>query len=164
MWTWGKVKVSTRSDYDAQMLGIRRLQHVQKIHVDGYWKRHEQTNLFKAIDRLENLSHLCISQANLSSLDPELLVTVVNKAEELQLNFCQMNTKQAIAMCEGFFDKIEMKIRSHTKTYRHRHIDMGTLVTEINELKTVCMTFAHTPLRNTLLVEVFMFFFSFKNC
>ena len=137
LWTWGRIRV--RSAYDVQMLGIKRLQGVQKIWVVwGAWESQELDKLFQIVRRLRNLSNLYMPHISLSSLDPELLVTAVNKVEELYMYNCQMTSNQAIAMFEGLSDTTKLKtLNVHGNNLST--VNKDTLATVINKLETVYM-------------------------
>ena len=137
LWTWAKIIV--KRDYDVQMLGIKRLNHAKKIQIYGTWDSQELEKVFQALEKLHNLSYLSIPNTNLSSLEPELLVTVVNKVEELVMFNCQITSKQTTAMCEGFCDSTKLKTlwigRNNLSA-----VNKDTLAIGINNLKAVYMS------------------------
>ena len=56
LWTWGKVEVSRE---DHEMLGMRRLAHVQEVRVlEGDWESVELEILFQTVVRLPKLCTL----------------------------------------------------------------------------------------------------------
>ena len=80
-----------------------------------------------------------MSYINLSSLKPELLVTAINKLEELFMFNCQMTSKQATAMFEGFSDTAKLRELSIGSNNLSR-VNKDNLATVINRLKTVHMS------------------------
>ena len=95
--------------------------------------------LFQAVARLQNISYLCMSQVNLSSLEPELLVTVVIRVKELILFNCQITSKQAIAMFEGLSDSSKL-VTLAIGTNNLSMVNKDTLATVINNYNLVYLT------------------------
>ena len=137
LWTWDRIIVS--SYYDVKMLGIKRLQHAQEIIVKGVWGSKQLVKLFQAVARLQNISYLCMPRVNLSSLEPELLVTAAIKVEELIMFNCQITSRQAVAMFEGFSDSSKLATLA-IGTNNLSLIDKDTLATVINSCNVVYMT------------------------
>ena len=95
--------------------------------------------LFQAVGRLQNISYLCMPRVNLSSLEPELLVTAAIKVEELIMFNCQITSRQAVAMFEGFSDSSKLATLA-IGTNNLSLIDKDTLATVINSCNVVYMT------------------------
>ena len=105
-------------DYDEQMLGIKRLSHVKKIQIYGTWASKMLEKVFHTLEKLKTVSYLSIPNTNLSSLEPELLVTIVNKVEELVMFNCHITSKQATALCEGFCGSTKLKTLTMDSVHR----------------------------------------------
>ena len=92
LWTWGKVEVSRE---DHEMLGMRRLAHVQEVRVlEGDWESVELEILFQTVVRLPKLCTLNMPNISLTCVPPVLLATAITMVEEVHLSDCHLTRTQ----------------------------------------------------------------------
>jgi hypothetical protein len=96
LWTLGRVTVHRGN---LEKLDTRRLQHMPRMIVmEGDWESLELEKLFKAVVRLNKLCYLYMPNINISSVEPGLLATAVNKLKWLDITQCQLTSQQVNTM------------------------------------------------------------------
>jgi len=107
LWAWDTLVIE-RGDLD--MLGIKRVEHVEAICVEyDDWSEEELIKLFEFLGRLIKLDYLDMGGISLEAVNPSLLVKPLVETYFVDLSFCELTGEQLNHFFEAIDDSCEIR-------------------------------------------------------
>jgi len=108
LWTWDMIDLNRG---DLEMLGIKRLEHVEEISLDrDDWKNDELETVFKTVKSLRKLYYLDMGGNSLTSIETGLLVDMVTSVEFVNMSECEFTKQQLDTLLETMDETQQLKM------------------------------------------------------